>query len=265
MVLGGAALTPRVVNKDCSDVYNGKVIYGRDAFTDLRFMDAFVDARKQGHWDNIKGFLNGIPEGISLGGDFDSSSEERPNDGTPAPASEAAAAVVVTDERSDVVPEEPPLRPEFLGSKVLQGAEQIPLREVIAYLDRQALFAGQWQMRKAKRRWRRFKGKPVRKFRRFVKRYGRAKGKGKGGDAGEEPVKMTAEMWEAEAIKEEAAEEGRVLRRVSVSTSLSVQQLVMRRPRMPGEKGAKVGGGVKDELSAEELANLVLSAEHALL
>ena len=150
VVLGGAALTPRFVNKDCSDVYNGKVIYGRDAFTDLRFMDAFVDARKQGHWDNLKGFLNGTPEGISLGGDNEPSSEESSNEGGPASASEEAAALSVTDERSDVVPEEPPLRPEFLGSKVLQGAEQIPLREVIAYLDRQALFAGQWQMRKAK-------------------------------------------------------------------------------------------------------------------
>ena len=40
VVLGGAALTPRFVHKDCSEVYNGKVIYGRDAFTDLRFMDA---------------------------------------------------------------------------------------------------------------------------------------------------------------------------------------------------------------------------------
>ena len=150
VVLGGAALTPRFVNKDCSDVYNGKVIYGRDAFTDLRFMDAFVDARKQGHWDNLKGFLNGTPEGISLGGDNEPSSEESSNEGGPASASEEEAALSVTDERSDVVPEEPPLRPEFLGSKVLQGAEQIPLREVIAYLDRQALFAGQWQMRKAK-------------------------------------------------------------------------------------------------------------------
>ncbi|EAR18685.1 methionine synthase [Synechococcus sp. W2B2] len=150
VVLGGAALTPRFVNKDCSDVYNGKVIYGRDAFTDLRFMDAFVDARKQGHWDNLKGFLNGTPEGISLGGENEPSSEESSNEGGPASASEEAAALSVTDERSDVVPEEPPLRPEFLGSKVLQGAEQIPLREVIAYLDRQALFAGQWQMRKAK-------------------------------------------------------------------------------------------------------------------
>mgnify|MGYP001444621955 FL=1 len=150
VVLGGAALTPRFVNKDCSDVYNGKVIYGRDAFTDLRFMDAFVDARKQGHWDNLKGFLNGTPEGISLGSDNEPSSEESSNEGGPASASEEAAALSITDERSDVVPEEPPLRPEFLGSKVLQGAEQIPLREVIAYLDRQALFAGQWQMRKAK-------------------------------------------------------------------------------------------------------------------
>ena len=150
VVLGGAALTPRFVNKDCSDVYNGKVIYGRDAFTDLRFMDAFVDARKQGHWDNLKGFLNGTPEGISLGGDFEPSSEERSNDGGPAPTSDETATLVITDERSEVVPEEPPLRPDFLGSKVLQGAEQIPLRDVIAYLDRQALFAGQWQMRKAK-------------------------------------------------------------------------------------------------------------------
>mgnify|MGYP001303806467 FL=1 len=150
VVLGGAALTPRFVNKDCSDVYNGKVIYGRDAFTDLRFMDAFVDARKQGHWDNLKGFLNGTPEGISLGSDNEPSSEESSNEGGPASASEEAAALSVTDERSDVVPEEPPLRPEFRGSKVLQGAQQIPLREVIAYLDRQALFAGQWQMRKAK-------------------------------------------------------------------------------------------------------------------
>ncbi|MBL6798627.1 MAG: methionine synthase, partial [Synechococcus sp. BS307-5m-G39] len=150
VVLGGAALTPRFVNKDCSDVYNGKVIYGRDAFTDLRFMDAFVDARKQGHWDNLKGFLNGTPEGISLGGDCEPSSKEKSNDAAPAPTSDEAAALVVTEERSEVVPEEPSLRPDFLGSKVLQGAEQIPLKDVIAYLDRQALFAGQWQMRKGK-------------------------------------------------------------------------------------------------------------------
>jgi len=66
VVLGGAALTPRFVNKDCSEVYNGKVLYGRDAFTDLRFMDAFVNARQSDAWDNEKGFLNGTPEGLPL-------------------------------------------------------------------------------------------------------------------------------------------------------------------------------------------------------
>ncbi|MGB1195252.1 MAG: methionine synthase [Synechococcus sp.] len=150
VVLGGAALTPRFVNKDCSDVYNGKVIYGRDAFTDLRFMDAFVEARKDGSWDNLKGFINGSPEGVSVGGDFESASEETTDVGASTPESEQHANLQVTEERSDAVPEEAALRPDFLGSKVLQGVEQIPLNEVIAYLDRQALFAGQWQMRKAK-------------------------------------------------------------------------------------------------------------------
>ena len=150
VVLGGAALTPRFVNKDCSDVYNGKVIYGRDAFTDLRFMDAFVEARKDGSWNNLKGFINGNPEGISLGGDCEPASDETADAGASTPDSEQSATLQVTEERSDAVPEEASLRPDFLGSKVLQGVEQIPLTEVIAYLDRQALFAGQWQMRKAK-------------------------------------------------------------------------------------------------------------------
>ena len=150
VVLGGAALTPRFVNKDCSDVYNGKVIYGRDAFTDLRFMDAFVEARKDGSWNNIQGFINGNPEGIILGGDCEPASDETPDAGASSPDSEQSSNLHVTDERSDAVPEEPALRPDFLGSKVLQGVEQIPLTEVIAYLDRQALFASQWQMRKAK-------------------------------------------------------------------------------------------------------------------
>ena len=36
---------PPLRNKDCRDVYDGKVIYGRDAFADLRFVDALVTAK----------------------------------------------------------------------------------------------------------------------------------------------------------------------------------------------------------------------------
>ena len=61
VILGGAALTPRFVNKDCRDVYRGQVIYGRDAFADLRFMDAYVAARDAEQWDNGRGFLAGAP------------------------------------------------------------------------------------------------------------------------------------------------------------------------------------------------------------
>ncbi|MEO1800045.1 MAG: methionine synthase, partial [Cyanobacteria bacterium J06629_2] len=35
VILGGAALTPKFVNQDCQNAYNGKVVYGKDAFADL--------------------------------------------------------------------------------------------------------------------------------------------------------------------------------------------------------------------------------------
>ena len=152
VVLGGAALTPRFVNKDCSEVYNGKVLYGRDAFTDLRFMDAFVEARKSDAWDNEQGFLNGTPEGLSLGGESGSQADSGGEESKPSDAVKEAKAVAlpVSLDRSEAVPEEEAVKPSFLGAKVLQGEADIPLSEVMAYLDRQALFAGQWQMRKAK-------------------------------------------------------------------------------------------------------------------
>jgi 5-methyltetrahydrofolate--homocysteine methyltransferase len=45
------------------------------------------------------------------------------------------------------VPEEPALEPPFWGTQLLSEAD-IPIEEVFTYLDRNALFAGQWQLRK---------------------------------------------------------------------------------------------------------------------
>ena len=151
VVLGGAALTPRFVNKDCSEVYQGKVIYGRDAFTDLRFMDAYVNAKADNAWDNHQGFVNGTPEGLSLGGESpaDNDSSDPPANEPTDSASGATPAVAVTNDRSEAVPAEAAVTPPFLGAQVLTP-DAIPFEEVVGYLDRQALFAGQWQMRKAK-------------------------------------------------------------------------------------------------------------------
>jgi 5-methyltetrahydrofolate--homocysteine methyltransferase len=154
VILGGAALTPRFVHGDCRSAYQGQVIYGRDAFADLRFMDALMEAKGTGEWDNNQGFLGAIPEGLGL-------KPEPSEDSPPSPAAEDSQAqesapdtagpvaeIVMSDQRSESVAEEPALVPPFWGSQVLNEAE-IDLEEVFAFLDRNALFAGQWQIRKA--------------------------------------------------------------------------------------------------------------------
>ena len=178
VILGGAALTPRFVNNDCRQVYRGQVIYGRDAFADLRFMDAYVAARASGDWDNGQGFLQGAPEGLGLTQDPAAPEAAAPGPASSSPASPASespsaetpagetredaaaqaspaaaesasplAPVAPDTSRSAAVPEEPALTPPFWGSHILTEAD-IDLFEVFGYLDRTALFAGQWQLRK---------------------------------------------------------------------------------------------------------------------
>ena len=150
VILGGAALTPRFVNKDCREVYRGQVIYGRDAFADLRFMDAYVAARDAEQWDNGRGFLAGAPEGLGLEAAVEAEAAGEPAGAAAGTAPEAAvpAPAEPNDHRSEAVPAEPALTPPFWGSQVLSESD-IPLEQVFAYLDRNALFAGQWQLRKA--------------------------------------------------------------------------------------------------------------------
>ncbi|MEL0264159.1 MAG: methionine synthase [Synechococcus sp.] len=147
VILGGAALTPRFVQKDCREVYDGQVIYGRDAFADLRFMDALVEAKKGAEWSDTEGFLGTIPEGLGLNGD--AHSESAGSDDSATESTEKKPALPVSRERSATVPEEPALQPPFWGTHVLTEHD-IDINEVFGYLDRNALFAGQWQMRKSK-------------------------------------------------------------------------------------------------------------------
>jgi len=151
VILGGAALTPRFVNGDCRAAYNGQVIYGRDAFADLRFMDALMEAKAGGRWDDRQGFLDGAPAGLGIAG-ADAEEAEAPTPTAAAAPETAAPAEQVpagsNDHRSEAVQEEPAAVPPFWGSLLLNETE-IDLQEVFAYLDRNALFAGQWQLRKA--------------------------------------------------------------------------------------------------------------------
>jgi len=143
VILGGAALTPKFVKQDCQNTYNGRVIYGKDAFSDLHFMDKLMPAKVAQNWDDFKGFLD--EEEVE-------SSNGRQGNGkvvTEAIATPEEPEVIDT-RRSDAVEVNigRPM-PPFWGTKILHP-EEIPLAEVFEYLDLQALIVGQWQFRKKK-------------------------------------------------------------------------------------------------------------------
>ncbi len=147
VILGGAALTPKFVYEDCQKTYKGKVVYGKDAFSDLHFMDKLMPAKAQNNWDNLRGFLDGLAETAqaSDNGHKQSGSESEAIDATTA---EPAQPKVVDTRRSEAVAvdiERP--TPPFWGTQLLQPTD-IPLSELYEYMDLQALIAGQWQFRK---------------------------------------------------------------------------------------------------------------------
>ena len=143
VILGGAALTPKFVYKDCQNTYQGKVVYGKDAFADLHFMDKLMPAKSEGNWDDLQGFLDEVAleeESAESDGPTDTSESSQ--------ESETPQVVEIDTRRSEAVEvdiDRP--QPPFWGTKILTP-EDIPLEELFWYLDLQALIAGQWQFRK---------------------------------------------------------------------------------------------------------------------
>jgi 5-methyltetrahydrofolate--homocysteine methyltransferase len=160
VILGGAALTPRFVNGDCREAYRGQVIYGRDAFADLRFMDALMDGQgRRAAGTTGEGFLDGAARGTGLW------SQLRGDAAEPAvPRTESGANGARCRQRTQAACRPRLRRPTTpfrsgaggagsdslpSGAAEFSTETQIALEEVFAYLDRNALFAGQWQLRKA--------------------------------------------------------------------------------------------------------------------
>nr|WP_320675314.1 methionine synthase [Prochlorococcus sp. MIT 1341] len=146
VILGGAALTPRFVHNDCNSVYNGQVVYGKDAFTDLKFMDSFIKAKQTKEWDDSSGFLNNNINITELGLSQKKSLEinlKNLND------SESPASFKSGTHRSETIRQEVPVKPPFLGPKVLTEND-LELKFILPYLDLNALYASQWQMKKTK-------------------------------------------------------------------------------------------------------------------
>ena len=154
VILGGAALTPKFVHGDCQNTYKGRVVYGKDAFADLHFMDKLMPAKAAENWDDFQGFLDEI--GSEGDGEIGSQGAEKSSDvsadvGQDDPSTHPPIHPSTQDTtRSEAVATDIPRpTPPFWGTQILNPAD-ISLDEVFWHLDLQALFVGQWQFRKPK-------------------------------------------------------------------------------------------------------------------
>ena len=147
VILGGAALTPKFVNEDCSKIYKGKILYGKDAFTDLKFMNEYMDNKKKGNWSNTEGFINN--EGININLASSKSNSQAAKKSISIHTETTKLNLKENFIRSKYVNEEDPIQAPFLGTKVLNDVD-IDLNKLIFYLDTKALFSGQWQIKKGK-------------------------------------------------------------------------------------------------------------------
>jgi len=147
VILGGAALTPKFVNEDCSKIYKGKILYGKDAFTDLKFMNEYMDNKKKGNWSNTEGFINN--EGININLASSKSTSQAVKKSISINTETSKFNLEENFIRSKFINEEDPIQAPFLGTKVLNDVD-IDLNKLIFYLDTKALFSGQWQIKKGK-------------------------------------------------------------------------------------------------------------------
>ncbi len=147
VILGGAALTPKFVNEDCSKIYKGKILYGKDAFTDLKFMNEYMDNKKKGNWSNTEGFINN--EGININLASSKSNSQALKKSISIYTETSKLNLKENFIRSKFINEEDPIQAPFLGTKVLNDVD-IDLNKLIFYLDTKALFSGQWQIKKGK-------------------------------------------------------------------------------------------------------------------
>lgn len=125
VILGGAALTRKFVENECQNTYKGKVYYGSDAFSDLRFMESIFKDKSC----------------LSVSSKSQDQTPQRPKD-------------VKTVAPQIIISKSPLIKPAtkipsipFYGSKVVKD---ISLTEIFPFINETALIIGQWQFKKGK-------------------------------------------------------------------------------------------------------------------
>ncbi len=132
VVLGGAALTKRYVQDDCSRAYGRQVVYARDAFAGLSFMDALAETKEAGERPVAPpAYLEPTErEAQATISSLQSQARPLPEGAEPRPLAEAQ------------VPTAP-----WLGTRVI---DHVQIEQLVPYLNRRTLFRFQWGYRQRK-------------------------------------------------------------------------------------------------------------------
>ncbi|MEM7807805.1 MAG: dihydropteroate synthase [Planctomycetota bacterium] len=124
VLLGGAALTREYVEEDLTALYEGPVLYCKDAFAGLRVMDYVGEG-------NVS---------VIVDEQADSAKKRRELKAGAVKPKSTAAADIPKIAKDNTVP-----HPPFWGSRVVTD---VPLKNIFGYINEIALFNGQWGFKK---------------------------------------------------------------------------------------------------------------------
>ncbi|MEZ6317457.1 MAG: methionine synthase [Phycisphaerales bacterium] len=141
VLLGGAALSRSYAEGYLRDIYEGSLLYGKDAFEGLRIMDHLASGR-------LDAILTEITDRQAKRSDARRAHDERVAAEGGRGQAVGAAGVASTGERSDVARDNAVPEPPFWGSRVV---EDIPITDVFAYINPTALFSVQWQIKRGRK------------------------------------------------------------------------------------------------------------------
>ncbi|MEQ8771028.1 MAG: methionine synthase [Phycisphaerales bacterium] len=136
VLLGGAALSRSYAEGYLRDIYEGTLLYGKDAFEGLRIMDHLAADKL----DTIIGEMDERREKRS--------DAKKAHDAARAEGAAPEPAAVAQLERSEITRDNPVPDAPFWGSRIV---EDIPLTDVFAYINPTALFSVQWQIKRGKK------------------------------------------------------------------------------------------------------------------
>lgn len=131
VLLGGAALTRTYAEGHLSSVYQGPLLYAKDAFDGLHIMDKLMS-----------GAVNELTAAASERQQKHAAAKSAHSDKQTSSASTAVATRADLD-RSNPIPD-----PPFWGSTIV---DKLNLRDIFAYINPTALFAVQWQLKRGSR------------------------------------------------------------------------------------------------------------------